>query len=490
MDKIIQLVKTLNPNEIRAIKRYFASSSKTHINHRQLLFNNILNGKVIDEKTGYKIIGRQTGDSAFIMLKKRLKDDILKVLVTEEGTKKFNSNYFEARYKCRLMIIEADLLLSKGVFLLGEEILKKSLALAEQYELTNEALILYDLLQAHFGIKAGPEKYLEYSIKNKNHLILSQKKFEAQDYFRQLTMPQRFSTNKNYLFKEQSALASKELEKLANESNSDEIKSWYLRSNIFYFHTIGDYISAREFASDFLDLANRSPVLNSKDNIGGAYMQLSIVNLLIGNYSEAFKCADNATKYFVKQSMNQVNAFGFLFLSAIYDKQFEVALSIVNKVSKFKTIEQYKTIEAKWNYYKANLLFAQGKFDDALALLQRENELISDKSGWRLGFKILGMMCIVELGNYDWLDFRIETFRKLLSDVKNENVSRPKLVLLIIKGFIKHMYDFKNTTSDLKEQFDLLASNDAEYKWDPIGYEVIPFHKWWYNKIATDKEVA
>ncbi|MBK6730937.1 MAG: hypothetical protein IPG60_08215 [Bacteroidetes bacterium] len=490
MEKIIQLVKTLNPNEVRAIKRFFASSSRTQINHRQLLFNNILNGKVNDENTGSKTIGRTSGDPAFIMLKKRLKDDIMKVLVTEEGSKKFNSKYFEARYKCRLMIIEADLLLSRGVSLLGEEILKKSLVLAEQYELTNEALILYDLLQAHFGIKAGPEKYLEYSNKNKNHLVLSQKKFEAQDYFRQLTMPQIFSTNKNYLYKDQSALASKELEKLAIESNSDEIQSWYLRSNIFYFHTIGDYISAREYATDFLDLANRSPVLNSKDNIGGAYMQLSIVNLLIRNYNEAFKFAENATKYFVKQSMNQVNALSFLFLAAIYDKQFDSALTIVKKVSEFKSITQYKSIEAKWNYYKANLLFAQGKYDDALALLQRENELISDKSGWRLGFKILEMMCIIELGYYDWLDFRIETFRKLLSDVKNENVARPKLILQIIKGFIKHMYDFKNTTNDLKEHFDLLASNDAEYKWDPIGYEVIPFHEWWFNKISSNKIVA
>lgn len=98
---------------------------------------------------------------------------------------------------------------------------------------------MYDLLQAHFGIKAGPEKYLEYSNKNKNHLVLSQKKFEAQDYFRQLTMPQIFSTNKNYLYKDQSALASKELEKLAIESNSDEIQSWYLRSNIFIFIQLG-----------------------------------------------------------------------------------------------------------------------------------------------------------------------------------------------------------------------------------------------------------
>lgn len=69
MEKIIQLVKTLNPNEVRAIKRFFASSSRTQINHRQLLFNNILNGKVNDENTGSKTIGRTSGDPAFIMLK-------------------------------------------------------------------------------------------------------------------------------------------------------------------------------------------------------------------------------------------------------------------------------------------------------------------------------------------------------------------------------------------------------------------------------------
>lgn len=490
MEKIIQLVKSLNPREISTLKRFFKSGSKNQQNLRQELFHKIIQGKVSDDLTGARCIGKKPGDPAYIMLKKRLKGDILKVIVVDETSKTFSSKYFEAKFKCRLMIVEADMLLGRGITLMGEDILKDGIKLAEKYELTSEAIILYDLLQVYFGIKAGLEKYLEYSSKNKRHIILSQKKFEAQDYFRQLTMPHMFYTNKEYLYKDKSTIASKELKKLANETNSDEIQSWYLRSNIFYLHTIGDYSEARRFAEDYLDLVKKSPVVYSKDNIGGANMQLSIISILIKEYDSAYEHALNAIKNFVYQSMNQVNAYIFLFLATLYNRHYETANEIINKVFEYKLYKNHKPTGARWNYYKAHLLFAQGKYDESLALLQRENDLISDKSGWRIGFKILEMMNIIELGKYDWLDFRIETFRKLLSDVKNENITRPKLILQVIRNFIKYMYDFKATTAESKEILDLLESGTGDNRWDPIGYEITPFHVWWFNKIAADKVVA
>ncbi len=490
MEKIIQLVKSLNPREISTLKRFFKSGSKNQQNLRQELFHKIIQGKVSDDLTGARCIGKKPGDPAYIMLKKRLKGDILKVIVVDETSKTFSSKYFEAKFKCRLMIVEADMLLGRGITLMGEDILKDGIKLAEKYELTSEAIILYDLLQVYFGIKAGLEKYLEYSSKNKIHIILSQKKFEAQDYFRQLTMPHIFNSNKEYLYIEKSTIAIKELKKLANETNSDEIQSWYLRSNIFYSHSIGDYKKAREFAIDYLELVKLSPVIHCKDNVGGANMQLSIISIQLQEYSVGYKYAENAIKNFVNQSMNQVMAYAFLFLAALYDRQFNKAQEIFNRVEGFKLYKNHKPTQARWNYYRTHLLFAQGKYDESLALLQRENDLISDKSGWRIGFKILEMMNIIELGKYDWLDFRIETFRKLLSDVKNENITRPKLILQVIRNFIKYMYDFKATTAESKEILDLLESGTGDNRWDPIEYEITPFHVWWFNKIAADKVVA
>ena len=65
-------------------------------------------------------------------------------------------------------------------------------------------------------------------------------------------------------------------------------------------------------------------------------------------------------------------------------------------------------LRSKWNFYDAQLHFRMGKYAESLSILQQQTDLFSDKSGWRIGIKILEMMCIVELGNDDWLDFRIE----------------------------------------------------------------------------------
>lgn len=490
MEKIKDLVRSLSTKEISAIRKYFDFNVSGEDNFKLILFDKIVKGLIKDDKAAANFLSKKPSDPAYIMLKKRLREDILKVLVWRDDLIKFKSKYFEARYKCRLLITQADILILKGATQIAIDCLNKAKKLADHYELTNEVLIINDLLISQVALKSGYEAYSHIADSSRSNIKLLQDKFDAQDYLRQLTMPNLFKVNKDSNFKEESSNANKILKQLSEMNSSSEIDFWYLRSEVFIHHIENNYEGAYKYALEFLKLVRKSPVVFSMDNIGGACMQLAIITIHLNDLENAKIYSKEAIDSFVKGSNNQLNAYSYLFLTKLYQKDFYKADLIIENILTSNSFKLAEFSKSKWNYYKANLLFAQGKYDDALALLQRENELISDKSGWRLGFKILEMMCIIELGYYDWLDFRIETFRKLLSDVKNENVSRPKLVLQIIKGFIKHMYDFKTSTIDLKEHFDLLASNDAEYKWDPIGYEVIPFHKWWYNKIASDKEVA
>ncbi|MBC8172797.1 MAG: hypothetical protein H7X71_02725 [Chitinophagales bacterium] len=430
-----------------------------------------------------KKFNKKPSDPAFIMLKKRLKNDILKILVWEEKAKTFTSKFHESKYKSRLMILEAGILMARGLPQLAEESLQKARKIVTHYELTSESIIIHDELQALIGLKQGLATYKLYTNNNLVNFDTIKEEFLAQDYFKKLVMPNLFFVGKELNYKEKSAEATQELKFLSEKNPSVQIKYWYLRSEIYYNHLISDYPTALSSAEQFLQLVQESPVYYSKDNLGGAYMQLAIIHIYLSNYTKAEQYADESTGYFVKGSINQLNAYDVKFSSSLNGRKFDRAWEILKTVHEFKSLKTKTLLAARWTYYEANLLFVQNQFADALAMLQQQSDLMGDRSGWRIGYKILEMMCIIELDHLDWLDYRIETFRKLLGDLKKENIARPKLIFQLLKNFIKTGYDFKQTTEKTKEHLDLLNANEDDFEWDPRGSEVIRFDTWWQKKM-------
>lgn len=482
MEKLTQLIRSLNSLEIKAVRRFFKLTRVENTTLKAKLFDIILKNKNISDINAAKKLKRNATDPSYIMLKKRLRDDIVKVLIWEEKAKVFASKSHEAKYKCRLLIMEAELLIVRGLPGLAEESLQKGFRLSSQYELTNESIVINELLQTQVGLKKGLSSYKFYANNNLENFDVIREKFVAQDYFRKLNMPNLFFANKEMNFRDRAKEATDELRSLSEKSRSVQVQVWYLRSEIYYNHLIADYDRARTSAEQFLRLVIDSPIVYSRDNTGGANMQLSIIHIYLGNYRKAREYAQEAITLFVKGSLNQINAYDCLYIAHIYERNYSEAQTVLETVKSIKVYKTNTPINSKWLYYEANLFFLMQKFDDALATLQKQTDLTSDKSGWRLGYKILEMMCIVELGYMDWLDYRIETFRKLLSDVKKENIARPKIVLQLIRGFIKSSYNFQLTTKNNKEHLTLLQKGADDFKWDPRGYEIIRFEVWWKSK--------
>lgn len=483
VEKLTQLINSLNKKEIRAIRRFFKVTRMNADTLKSRLFDILVEKKGISDSKVSKLLKRNATDPSFSMLKLRLKDDIIKILVWEGGAKSFTSKAHEAKYNCRLMIMEAEILITRELPQLAEETLQKAFRLAKHYELTNESILINELLQTQVGLKKGLSSYRFYADNNQQNFDLIKEKFLAQDYFRKLNMPNLFFANKEMNYKQKSKEATAELRELSNKSKSTQVKFWYLRSEIYYNHLIADYQKARDYAMDFIKFVEDSPIVYSKDNLGGANMQLAIINIYLGKYKEAIQHANGAIALFVKGSVNMINAMDCKYSACLYDGDFESASEILKEIKKIKLYKNNPLTNSKWLYYEANLYFLLKKFDDALATLQKQTELTSDKSGWRLGYKILEMMCIAELKYFDWIDFRIETFRKLLSDVRKENIARPKIIYQLLKSFIKNAYEFDKATEMNEEHLALLHEAKDAFSWDPRGYEIIRFETWWNSKL-------
>ncbi|MBK7035140.1 MAG: hypothetical protein IPH42_02055 [Bacteroidetes bacterium] len=453
MKKITQLIQTFSPNEINSLRKYYAINSRQDSILRNKLFEIVVENNPKSDKEAAEKLGTKTG-AAFSMLKKRFYQDALKILFWGEGSKRFKSKFYESRYRVRMMIMEADILLDRQLITSAREVLVKAERIADKYELTEELLLLKDLKQTRRGLSRTLPKYHQLTKDKITHINDIKDKILAFDYHRQITMPNIYNANKDLTYIEKSKEANILLKELVDRNPNANILSSYLKSQIVYYHLTSDYMECLNVALPYAELIRTSPAVHSKDAMGSAGLYLSNINLQIYNFSESIKYANDYMHYFYNGSPNQEALHENLFVCYLMLKDYSNAYKQIEIVSKFKIVKPGNLIFSRWVFYRANLDFAQKNFNEALELLQKQTMLTKDKSGYWVGYKILEMLCIIELKNYDWLEYRTETFRKLLSKVKTKNVARPKIILHLLKALIKENYNFETVTKKIKWKLD------------------------------------
>ena len=118
------------------------------------------------------------------------------------------------------------------------------------------------------------------------------------------------------------------------------------------------------------------------------------------------------------------------------------------------------------------------KIDSALDSLSTITEIIKNNSGWDFTRRILEIMCYIEQDEIDLVEFRIDTFRKVLAKDNNKNLQRIKVIYKILITLKKYGFNFKRTKELEKDNLSLLQKGEDEYYWDPLGFEIIRFDVW------------
>ena len=283
MEKLTQLISTLDKSEINMVRKFYLLNKKPEYLIRNKLFDLIADDLNIKPSKISEVLKTKASSSAFNILKKRLIEDILKVLLIAQGPHKFASKYLEAKYRCGLMLVEIDVLRNKG----GNEALLidriyQAERLANKFELNNEKILINDHKKDYIGPRKGLAVYSKTSVDDKVNFKIVREKLEAQDFFRKLTMPNLFLTNKEINFTEQAKEATEQLRILSERNSSAFIKFYYLRSAIYCNHLLNNYVEAEHYAFEFLKFIMESKILKASDNIGGAYMLLAAINIYLG----------------------------------------------------------------------------------------------------------------------------------------------------------------------------------------------------------------
>jgi hypothetical protein len=482
MDILTQIVRTLKPGEVRLIRNFYKIQSNGEIKRRLDLFDLIKNGKVNTDVEAAKSLYKSAPTSAYSHLKARLQRDILNLLLLQDSSKRYDTQYTRALFDVRRMLIEGQLLIGRGAYNAGVDILEKARNISRKYELYNEAIAINDLLRSHLGVKKGLNEYDKYNHDIETNIDALNGYLKSKDYYHRILVPNLFQMNRETQFEQYSEEKLNELEKLFNDTRSASVGYYYYYIAIFFYQFRNDYKRALEYSKKFLHLIENEDALFSSSRLGTANLQIAHILIYTESYDEAITYATNATKYFKKGLLNELQAVEELFFACFRSGDYKKAGENITRAEAHPKYNANKLIPAKWDYYKANLLFAMGDFAGANDLLIRYSELMKDRAGWLFGHKILELMCMIELGDIDIMDYRAESFRKLLQRQKDESIERTKAILKIMESFIKTGNNFKKTRELEEPRLQMLREGKGNYAWDPTGFELVRFDEWFDSK--------
>jgi len=433
--------------------------------------------------------------NAYYKLKSRLRSRILEVIISDASIDKIDDveKIDIVTIKLRKKVAQFNYLyFTKGniplVYVLLEEVIKTAIEFGT-YTILIEALRLKKTMISFRGSDVELKKITK-------QLELHQKYHEAANravsHYYKVIRKSDFSVKPD-----QSQINDLIIEAISELKKDYEITAapivgYYLKLiEMDYFLNSSNYSSAIDICEDLVTIINHKAVYRG-ERLSIAYTNRGHIKLLQQKFGEAINDFELAEKYTQASGINRTVINEQKFYALFYLKKISEAQKTNEFILSFMPKDQGNFRNSKYLFFKANVLFSEGNFSDALKICRLNLEITEDKAGWNVANRILEIMCNIELENIEQASMCIESLRKHLERVnKSGNItSREKLILKIFLQLENHGFMFNKLSSEVNSLNQLLAGTSVDIAWKPISSELIPVHEWLHTKVGKKKSEA
>ena len=487
MKGLVSLIKTMRPSEKRLLIHHYSRNSNSEQKMKLKLFHLINKGVSSDDEAKQKLNGSR-GSSAYSHLKRRLRDDILNVLLMQDTSKRLAQPNRAAELDCRKKVAQSHLLLLRGARIEGMRLIESALKSADKYELLAERLQINHLLREKFLGVGESSELLEL-----NEVIATDmKRYEA------LLQVQE----KSFLLA--SPEFAKSLKSRARDKHNLELiaslKNQYARFKLarigfWYYMAATEYYSAkREFeevvplAKKFLKLVEESPAVRSKTNIAGVNQTVGIAQLELRKYDEAIQHFERSVGLFPAAGFNKLTSLQFLVQAEVADNQYQEALDHTELALSHPRIERREQLRPRWLYLKSSAEFLAGDIDASFKSLNEVGYLLKQIDEWNVQLRILEMLQLVEQRDEEWLEFKLDATRKFLNRHKELYTDRVRFAVDSIAHLLRNDLNYLSLSDSLKYRLKSSLEEQKGLEWDPSGPELVRFDLWLKKKLPFSQE--
>ena len=483
-NSLINLINKMSEEEVKSLSKFLKYyNEKKNNNKSSRLLEIILNSKEYNLINIQKQLYDKVNWQAYNKLIERLKDKILEVLL-------FNSNISKEEYPERIRVIFelkkklilCDMLSFKGLRDDADLLCRKIISKAEKYE-------LYDIVMNSLIIR---QRFVNIRKKEKEVKNI-QKGIQVAEHKYKSLLNSQILYNKilniisnapdSFVFIDELKSTIDQIENELTFNNSDTVSYYlyFLKTELFQIEEKFEEASISLLKIDKL-LSKKS--VYSENRKGTTLLNISNNNIYLRKFNDSIQFAEKAKKYFPNNIYNKALVDENLFYANFYMNKIDISAKIIKGLVNLPSANNILFSISKWNYFDAVIDFINNKFQVSIFKLNNIIEIDKDKEGWNINKRLLLIMSRIELMEYESADLHVNSLEKFIkrSLIKRDISLRYIFILRILIKLINSNYNFKLVYESRKRYFQLIASDDINFKWKIKSPELIKFDDWFLSK--------
>lgn len=484
MKSIYSILNVLRKGEIELIKHYYSRPVNAENRMRLSLLEIALRLKGLNNAEVIHELKKDMSASAFSHLKGRLKKDMLNALLWQESEKRFAQAYLAGEFECTKNISQAYVLLLRGNTIEGLKLLENARKLAAKFELVTSRIAINQLIRRNYrSLKNGKD------LKSVNDQLLADienlsKLNYAEENTLILAAPQLFPKDATDVFRQSGLNVLDELKTKFSESKMSRVGFWYFMAATEYYRSNGKYDEMLQYGMEFLKLVNESDSLRSNNNISGVSQTVGTAMVQLHRFKEAQEHLEISVEKFREGGINQLASLELLLKAQLaaygtFRSKETITKGIVHP--RTMTNDRYA---ARWNYFKACREFLSSNPDESFTTLNSNGDLLKWKDDLNVQFRILEILQLLELEDFDWIEFKLDTLRKFIARNRKLKTHRIDGIIKVLFAMQSKSFNLEKLNKSTLEVIEKLHSNENGWGWNPLGFELVRFDAWLERKMG------
>lgn len=436
---ISRIIQTFKPTECDFIRDYYLRRGNGSATKRLQLFDLLKNKLIRDNEQVCLLLYNRRPDSGFSQLKKRLKQDLLDFMVFFPSAKSDSQDNTAVELECRKLFVQAKTLVFRGIADEAIGILKKVYRLAKDYDLAEMKALSLDLLQ-----EISDQSFKDFTVDSAR---------VERDLEIHLTMVKARNLYRKLVEKGMADLAgNKEDQQLLLVLRTFCETDWS-PSLVFWHHLLALKVNLLEgkVAKAYwhglrLDQSlKRHGASLSKDQMFDFYLEMAVLLAQSRKYSRAELFARKAEMLCNKECSDLLKVLELRFVVAFSRREYDSCRELREEALAHPSAEEESLIYYKWVFFEACLKFIEKEFNQSLTLLRKSVDLSRNKSGFFIEHRLLELLNLIELREHDLLEYKSESFRKLIEYHQDKCPERIHAVMKLMRTLVKNDYDLAAT---------------------------------------------
>ncbi len=429
------------------------------------------------------ILYKSKPNSALSQLKRRLKQDILDIIVQSSYVITSECAYSQAKVNCLKSLMLSQQLMARALYDEAERHLKIALKIIQERQLIFEKSFYNHL---NLELKAiYPDSRLNEPDYKADSIDLNSV-YEAKLEY--LLAKDRQNYDQSNVDENTEAITNKANSKGICNTHSFTIENSYYES----FNQVLSDFSNKSFAKALIDAkmlivfcSTQSEFLSEEKQIESKLL-LARSYILNKDYAKAISICTTVDINEHTSSSIYWEHIEIQWIAHFLTENLAVCQEMINKLNSpihEGNIQQHHKI---FFFFRICLFFKQNKHKELLSQLSKNNKFINNRCPMYLASRLFEIYSLINLQRFSLVSFKILAFKQLLKRHESNNMPRYQYILKLLQKLERSDFDFRYV-KDLIKTKKIASIDDAQtYDQDLFGYELISIEMWISDKCTVN----